>query len=293
MLLKRCVLFCLCLLELSFLAACNTVMIPVPTQTATQNNAKQLLEATQQAHGKTAFNQVKDIAVSYDGVWPFLITKIQPKITDPQFRKSSQDRMLLQNGIVVQLHQGSGGDKYVWRQFTGSQANVSVTYNGVVSTDLETRDASHLVLEAYQLFLMPAFYVDRATLMEVGKTEVIDGRNHDTLIAVLRPGFGNAVEDRAMLFIDQQTKLVRRVRLTLEGTVGTQGAFVDTNYLAYKTIDGVVWPVKFYEELISPFKLAAHDFWLTGLDVNRGLTPADLQPPRYSPKAALPAKPLP
>ncbi len=272
------------------LCACTSVAIPVPTQTSTNEQAKALLTATQNAHGKDAFNKINDIAVSYDGVWPFLITKLQPKITDPQFRKISQDRMLLREGVVVQFYQGTGGDKFVWRESN----KVSVTYNGKTDTDIATRDASHLVLEAYQLFLMPAFYVERAAWLELGKTEFIDGNPYDTLIAVMRPGYGNAVEDRTMLFIDPKTKLVKRVRLTLEGTETTKGAFVDTTYFAYKTIGGVVWPTQFYEALVSPFPgLPAHDFWMTGLDINRGITNADFAGAKYSAKAAVPATALP
>jgi hypothetical protein len=278
----------------SSLAACTTVAIPVPVQTSTSAQAQALLTATQNAHGAESFAKINDIAVSYDGVWPFLITKLQPKITDPQFRKISQDRMLLREGAVVQFYQGAGGDKFVWRESDKQPAKVSVTYNGKTDTDPATRDASYLVLEAYQLFLMPAFYVQRAAWLEVGKTEYIDGNPYDTLIAVMRPGYGNAVEDRTMLFIDPKTKLVKRVRLTLEGTETTKGAFVDTTYFAYKTIAGVVWPTQFYEALVSPFPgLPAHDFWMTGLDVNRGLTSADFSGAKYSGKAAVPAAALP
>jgi hypothetical protein len=272
---------------------CSSLGIPIPVKSSTSPEAQALLAETQNAHGKEAFSKINDIAVSYDGVWPFLITKIQPKITDPQFRKTSQDRMLLREGAVVQFHQGSGGGKFVWRENDKQPVKVSVTYNGKSDTDVATRDASYLVLEAYQLFLMPAFYVQRAAWLELGKTEYIDGAAYETLIAVMRPGFGNAVEDRAMLYIDPKTKLTKRVRLTLEGTSTTKGAFVETTYLAYKTIGGVIWPTQFYEALVSPFPgLPAHDFWLTGLDINRGLTNADFEGAKYSARAAVPAKPL-
>jgi uncharacterized protein YceK len=276
------------------LTGCSTTLpIPQATQGKTSAAAQALLEATQVAHGKSSFAMIKDISVSYDGVWPFLITKLQPKITDPDFRKKSEDRILVNAGTAIQFYQGNGGSKWVQRVNAKPSAQVTVAYNGQLSQDLAVRDASHLVLEAYQLFLMHAFEFNRASWLELGPTEIIDGVPHDTLVGVMRPGFGNAVEDRAMLFIDQKTKLVKRVRLTLEGTAGTKGAFVDTTYLAYKTIDGVVWPVKFYEELVSPFPgLPAHDFWITGLDLNRGLSDADFRGAQFSPKAAIPAKPL-
>jgi hypothetical protein len=273
---------------------CSSLGIPIPLRTSTSPEAQALLVATQNAHGKEAFEKINDVAVSYDGIWPFLVTKLQPKITDPQFRKTSEDRMLLREGAIVQFYQGSAGGKFVWRENDKQPAKISVTYNGKLDTDVATRDASHLVVDACQLFLMPAFYVQRAAWLEVGKTEYIDGTPYETLIAVLRPGFGNAVEDRTMLYIDPKTKLVKRVRLTLEGTATTKGAIVETTYLAYKTIEGVVWPTQFFEALVSPFAgLPAHDFWLTGLDINRGLTNADFEGAKYSARAAVPAKSLP
>jgi hypothetical protein len=45
--------------------------------------------------------------------------------------------------------------------------------------------------------------------------------------------------------------------------------------------------------LVRPFPgLPAHDFWLTGLDVNRGLEPADVVGDAWSAKAASPARGL-
>jgi hypothetical protein len=291
---SRSAAFLLSLVATFLLAGCaGPLPIPLAVEGKSSAQAKALLEQTQIAHGKEAFAKIKDISVSYDGIWPFLVTKIQPKITDPKFRKSSEDRILVNAGSAVQLYQGEGGSKWVHRLQRAGAAQVSVVYNGVMSTDMAVRDASHLVLESYQLFLLHAFEFNRAAWVEIGPTEMIDGKPYDTLVGVMRPGFGNATEDRAMLFIDQKTKLVKRVRLTLEGTAGTKGAVVDTTYLDYKTIDGVVWPVKFYEDLVTPFRgLPAHDFWITGLDTNRGLSSADFDGEKFSSRAAIPAKAL-
>jgi hypothetical protein len=149
-----------------------------------------LLEETQVVHGKEEFAKIKDISVSYDGIWPLFVTKIQPKITDLKFRKCSEDRILVNAGSALQLYQGEGGSKWVH----GTQ-----------------RDASHLVLESYQLFLMRAVEFNRVAWVEIGPTALIDGKPYDTLIGFMHLGFGNAKEDRAMLFIDQKTKLLKRV----------------------------------------------------------------------------------
>jgi stalled ribosome alternative rescue factor ArfA len=58
---------------------------------------------------KTVSVQLKNIAVSYDGKWYTLVTKIQPLVTDPQFRGSSEKRMKVdgsQNRLVAQAFKG-------------------------------------------------------------------------------------------------------------------------------------------------------------------------------------------
>ena len=75
------------------LTACGS--IPLPKSAASQPEAAALLEQAQQAHGKAAFAAIKDINVSYDGEWFDLIKRIQPAITDAAFRKTSQERMLV------------------------------------------------------------------------------------------------------------------------------------------------------------------------------------------------------
>jgi hypothetical protein len=276
------------LLGTAMLVGCTT--IPAVTTTQSSVAAKALLAATQKAHGAEAFAKIRDLSVDIDGEWATVVPKLQPILTDVQFRKSSQERLLLTQNVTAQKHNGPGGDKVVLKQ--GGQ--VSVVYNTKQEGTAAQVASSHLVMEAYKLFLMPAFYMQRAALLEQAGTDTVDGHACDLLVAVLRPGFGDAVEDRAMLYIDQQTKLVRRVRLTLEGFESTKGAVVDTTYRAYQEVAGVTWPTHLYEDLVSPFRgLAAHDFWITGLDVNRGLAPRDFTRTGFSEKAAKAATPLP
>jgi hypothetical protein len=283
------------------LGACST--IPMPVRSESSASALQLLEATQQAHGKNSFAAIKDIAVGYDGKWYTLVTKIQPLVTDPQFRGSSEERMILdssQNRLVGQIYKGPGGTKTVIKRApksneaaSSSFGEVTIDYNGKPNQDTAVNAASHLVLEAYQLFLYPAFYVQRAAWFETAGTAFVNGHECDLLLAVMRPGIGASKEDRVMLYIDKQERLVRRTRLTLEGTATTRGAVVDTDLSDFVTIAGVKWPSKFYEDLVTPFRgLPAHLFWLTGLDVNRGLTSADFVNNEFSTKAAIKATPI-
>jgi hypothetical protein len=170
----------------------------------------------------------------------------------------------------------------------------AIWYNQKPHTSPAQIAASSLVIEAYQLFLYPAFYVQRAALLERAGTSVVNGRDCDVLLAVLRPGIGNSPEDRVLLSIDRQDKLVRRVWFTLEGTETTKGAVVSVAHDNFVEVGGVKWPTHFYESIVNPFPgLPAHDFSLTGIDLNRGLTAVDFADGKFSERASKPASPLP
>jgi hypothetical protein len=280
----------------ALLTACSSV--PMPQQSKTQADARALLDQSQAAHGKAAFMAIRDLSVAYDGTWFDIVTKVQPILTDKTFRKASEERMLFGGGsgdnVIAQIHTGDAGKKMVVRDGSlplGERA--SVWFNQQPETNRDKIAAAHLVVEAYQLFLYPAFYVERATHLERVGTGSVGGRDCELLLAIMRPGIGNSAEDRVVLYIDKQDKLVRRVRLTLEGLNSTKGAIVDVDHDKFVEIAGVTWPTHFYESLVAPFPgLPAHDFSLRGLDVNRGLTKADFANAQFSERAAKPAAPI-
>ncbi len=286
----RCASAAAAAISLVFLTACGS--IPLPQGGASQPEALALLEQSQQAHGKAAFAAIDDISVSYGGEWFDLIKRIQPAITDPAYRQTSQERMVMKPGgsVLAQIHSGPSGQKTVLET---DRSRVNVWYNGTPYAGADQQQAAHLVLHAYQLFLYPAFYVQRASVLELAGSSVVEGRDCDVLLAVLRPGIGNSKEDRVLLSIDRQDKLVRRVWLTLEGSEPSQGAVVSVVHSDFVKIGGVTWPTRFYETVVRPFAgLPAHDFYLTGLDLNRGLSAADFTGGRFSERAAKPAAPL-
>jgi hypothetical protein len=275
-------------LVLILITGCSS--IPLPKGASSQPEALALLEQSQQAHGKAAFAAIKDINVSYTGKWFDLITRIQPAITDTAFRHTSEERMLMGDGLIAQIHSGKGGQKTVIED----QRQIAIWYNQEPHTSPEQMAASHLVLHAYQIFLYPAFYVQRATQLELAGSSVVNGRDCDDLLAVLRPGIGSSTEDRALLCIDRQDKLVRRVWITLEGSEPSKGAVVSVAHDKFVEVGGVKWPTHFYETVVKPFAgLPAHDFSLSGLDINRGLAKADFADGKFSDKAAKPAAALP
>ena len=90
------------------LSACAAPLVNV-TSTASEPEALALLDASRQAHGgAAAFAAIRNLNVSYEGEWRTLVKQLQPVLVDAQFRSRSQERMLLHEQIIAQLHTGDG-----------------------------------------------------------------------------------------------------------------------------------------------------------------------------------------
>jgi len=252
--------------------------------------ALSLLSASQRAHGAAEFARLKDISVAYDGKWALVGPRFQPVLVDKNYRGKSEERLLLPSRTLAQRHDGPAGVKQVLRAGTG----IAVTRNGKSVSNDEELHAAELVADAYIMFLLGPHYFNRsgATFALAGHSQV-DGRRCDDILAVLKPGFGAAGDDRVVLSVDHKDKLLRRVRLTLNGLESTRGAEVDVTFRDFERHHGVLWPREFDERIRSPFDLSAHRWRLVGLDVNRGLLAADLSISGFQGKAAKPAQLLP
>lgn len=286
-------------LALALLAGCAGGLPPLPERggAAAVGNAegRRLLQACLEAHGgAAAFARLRDVNVRYDGRWAAVGPRLQPKLSDTAFRGGSEERYLPARGgfVVGQHHTGASGQKHVFRE----PRRVEVSYNGRVSADREARAAAALVVDAYSMFLFgPEFFVRRgATVERLNATATVDGRACDELLAVLRPGFGEAAEDRVVLFIDQGDHRLRRVQFTLNGLESTRGAEVHVDLSAHTRLAGagVLWPTRFVERIDRPVALPAHRWAMTGFDVNRGFSAADLAGTDFRGRAAAPAGPL-
>lgn len=274
------------------LDACASRGIPVPAEPGEQPAARAILEASALAHGGKAWAQIRDISVSYSGEWYGLVTKIQPVLIDPAFRKSSEERLLFAGQpLVGQRHSASGGYKQVLRETD----KVMVAYNGLPSENGEVKAAAALVADAYRMFLTgPFHFLTGNHQLTLGDPESVDGRDCDTLMAVRRPGHGFSSEDRYMLFIDREDRLLRRVRFTMEGLDSTKGAIAEVDLFDHREIAGLIWPTRFYERLRKPIPgLPVHDWYLTGLDVNRGMKAEEISGPSFTGAASAPPHPLP
>ena len=276
--------------------ACSTPL-PLGPQPAGDAGAAARLRDSAQAHGQDAYRALTDINVSYGGEWRPLIDRIQPEVVNAGYRGSSQERLMPRAGIVAQAYTGPLGRKQVvWRRGGGAANNlgeVAVWFNGARSADPAAQNAAALVAECYGLFLLgPLWLADRGLRMQMGGTERVDGRICDVVDVWLSPGLGKVATDRVALCIDRIDGLVHRMRFTLEGFAGTRGAVAEVDTFDHERRFGVVWPMRSYERVVHPIALPAHDWRITGLDVNRGYGSSELSGPEFTGSAAAPAKAL-
>lgn len=284
------------------LSACGTPLPlnPAPAPEAAAAVARARLMESAQAHGLAAYQQYQDISVAYSGQWRPLINGIQPEVVDRAYRGPSEERLLPSRGAVAQSWRGSEDPrlrKHVfWQRADAATARpdeLGLWYDGKASTDAARAAASALVAECCGLFLLgPLWLVDRCMPFAVSGTERVNGRSCDAVQVWLQPGLGRSPQDRVTVLVDRDDHLTRRLRFTLEGFAGTRGAVAEVDWLAFSRRFGVLWPTHFYEEVVHPLRLPAHDWALVGLSVNRGFGLADLRGPGLSGTAATPAAPL-
>ena len=288
------------LLALPALAACADPLpepAPPPGISDVPLPGADLLAATFIAHGGPRLLATTDVNVSYDGEWPPIIGRLQPVLTDQGFRIRSEERLMPGRGLITQEHAGPAGRKRVLRS-GGLLSNgiIRVLFNDAESTDAEQRAAAALVADGYTIFLLgPLARVPWHSHEPAGPERItVGGRDHwcDILRGEIRPGLGFARSDRLALFIDREERLTRRIRFSLNGLDSTRGAVAEVDCWNHVTTGGLRLPTRFHERLLRPFPLRVHDWWVTGLDLNRGLEPADITGDAFSPRAAAPARPL-
>lgn len=270
------------------LGGCGTPLpLNTPGTLASDPTAERLLQDSAEVHGWAAYRQLSDINVRYDGAWRPIIDRIQPVVVDKGFRGWSEERLLPQAGVVAQAYTGPAGRKQVWWQRGQGSAvrpgEVAVWLNGQASASAEVLAASALVAEAYGLFLLgPLWLAGQGHVMQMGGSERVDGRPCRVVQVWKRPGLGQVALDRVALCIDAELGITRRVRFTLEGFANTRGAVAEVDTFEHTRRFGVLWPMRSYEEVVHPLRLPAHDWHITGLDVNRGYDAAALRGPQFA-----------
>lgn len=286
--------FCtgLALPVLPSLLGCASPLPVTGAAMASDPAAEALLRASAEAHGWAAYAQLTDINIAYKGQWAPLIDRIQPEVVNAGFRQQSEERLLPHRAIVAQAYLGPSGRKHVvWRRGSDVQTSrAHVWFNGKESTETKALHAAALVAEAYGLFLLgPLWLAGRGLPAAMAPDGAIDGAPCDVVTVRAAPGLGQVEYDRVALYIDRRSHLTRRVRFTLQGFSSTQGAVAEVDFLEQERRFGIVWPMHSVERVLHPISLPAHDWRVTGLDVNRGYGEEALSGPSFVGAAAGPA----
>lgn len=241
------------------------------------------------AHGGDMRDYTGDINLSTDGQWYQAIQRIQPIVSDAGFRVTSEERYRPRDGLYSVHHQGPLGSKQVVRTPDG----IAVYYNGKRETDPVKIRATAMTNDAFRMFHFgPSFLKARATAMVRIADQREAGRNYRRLLATVQPGFGEAAQDQVVLWIDAQTSRLFRAHMTLNGFETTQGAHVDTTFLEYRKVGPFLLPARFHERVRGPLRIDAHDWYTTGIDLDRGWSAADIAGAAFEGAAAPPAKRL-
>jgi len=275
-------------LLLFLLAGCATSFPSArPGQTFEDGlDARALFARTLAAHGGDLAEAGGDFNLAMDGEWQSLIQRIQPVVTDAGFRITAEERFRPGDRLYAVRHRGPEGSKHVVR----TPDSITVHYNGEPETDPARLRATAMTTDAFQLFHFgPSLVKWRAHAMVRIADAREGGVRYRRLLATLRPGFGKSEEDQVVLWIHPDTDLLFRVHLTLNGFETTQGAHVDTTFLAYDRVGPYVFPSRFDERVRGPIRIGAHRWRITARDQDRGWTRAEVEGPDFSGNAARPA----
>lgn len=288
---------------LGVLGGCASAPLsPIQAKETTDPAALTLFNECAAAHGLTGWRRVRDVNVGYRGEWSTLASRVQPERTDTRFRSSLQERLLPAEGLIAQAHTGPAGQKQVLRRLGQGVAtgSVEVWYNGRPTTDEPLRQTSAMVADTQRLCLLgPLALVDRPQVMKLAGLEQVGDHACERLMVRMVPGLGLSPVDQLVMCIDRRTRLMRRVRFTMDGAAVTRGAAVEVDVSEFQNFQGVEWPTRFRERMRRPVPLLPmHDWQLTGLDLNRGWSAADIGGAQFTGLAqgaarALPGSPAP
>lgn len=245
------------------LASCSS--LPVPGNAAAiapSEDAREIMKQSAASQGD-AWKRYREVEVAFDGEWSTIAKRIQPVLTDPDFRKSSVETYRPATGKVRQVHSGPQGTKTVVRQ----RPDVRVSFNDTASDDAEVLDAAALVVDAYCAFLFgPSWLSQVGTDFKLIGERELGGETCHLIEGRLSPGFGNSPEDHFIVWIGRDSLWMKRIQISLNGLDSTRGADVDVTFSDFqKAPDGSVWPRHFLEFIQRPIRAKAHEWRMTAI----------------------------
>lgn len=251
-----------------YLAITSCATLPNPAnsnRSPSQPEAVAILKNSAKAHGDP-WKRFSEVKVSYDGKWSFLTTRLQPVLTDTDFRRSSVEIYRPTQQRMSQIHRGPGGTKSVERNGN----SITVTYNGKPTENPEQRDAAALVADAYTIFLFGSSWLsENAENLQLLPARKLNGEPCHLISGHLKPGIGKSPEDHFIAWISKDSSLLKRFQFTLNGLQSTRGADVEVTFSEMKRAPGgSTWPTHFIERIQRPLNLKAHDWRMTSLSLN-------------------------
>ena len=262
-------------------------------------SARARLRESALAHGLDAWGQHHDLNASFSHTWS-PASGWAAADADAEAGAAVQLRWLPGAGLLA-LSQGLGRDPstatplLLQRQARAGAAGPAAQ-PGLLPPPAQA-DAAPAALSADALWLLllgPIAVLDRATAVNWGPPETLDGRRCDQLVLTLTPGLGLARESRMALFIDRDQGWLRRLRWAGDAPQADWWGVAEVDFFDHFSLQGMVWPRRF--ESPSRWWLLgapAQQGRLTGLDLDRGYPAQALVGPRWTAEAAAPAKPLP
>lgn len=275
------------LLSAALCSAC--VSLPLPVAEHSTNEGRALLEASARAHGWDSYRKLNDINLRHEGTWFNLVSRLQPVLVDRDYRVIAEERILVGRRESAMSNSGGIGPKFSYR----NPDELVLYYDGRAESNKDKRDAAAVVLDAYRLFLLgPLFLTEHNAIVERAGEDTVDGQPVDLLLARVRPGFGFSPEDRVLAYIGREDRLFKRIRFSIEGLASTRGAVIEVDYFDYIESEGVKFPTRWFERVKRPVPISAHEWHITGLDLNRGYDRNAIRGPQLNGTAARPANPL-
>lgn len=261
------------------------------------SSARTHLRESALAHGLAAWRQHHDLNASFSSAW---VPGSGWLATDAGGAAAAADaaqlRLLPAAGLLAVRHGQLGTGPWVLRRQARFGHAASYDTPGQASPGAPAEDPQMaLVADALGLLLLgPVAVFDRATAVNWGPPETLDGRRCDQLVLTVAPGLGLVPESQMALFIDREVGWLRRLRWSGEGPGAGWRGLAELDFFDHFKLQGMVWPRRFQ----SPSRwwlpgAQPQTGWLTGLDLDRGYGAEALEGDRWTGEAAAPARPLP
>jgi len=268
--------FSVCVISILLLGCAQSFPRPDGSCCIDDLSGNAIFEKSFIAHGGQHLKSLKDLSMEIDGDWKYLITRIQPLVTDSGYRVSSREVVFPELNTYHASFDGPLGNKWVLR----GPDYTEVYYNGEPSDDIDILQSTALTADSFFIFSLGPMGLPHLDGNFVRLPDAFErGRKYFRIYTEMVPGIGESERDEIVLWIDPTTWLTWRVHITLEGYATTKGAHVDVTFEQYVKHDKYIFPSVFFERVLGPISIDAHEWRSFNHQLNQGLSPEGLTRP--------------